>query len=121
MRLGGQDLRYAAVRHVERTLKAPRPAVRAVLVAEARRRGHREPHGAESQTVGADRKGSAPTVAVVSYSRSWKGSGLKLPLPRSPLMSWVFMAYCSTEWATASELTSRALRLMLSNVSQARW
>ena len=65
VRLGGQDRRYAAVRHVERTV-ATRPSARAVLVAEARRRGHREPHRAESQTVGADPKKSAHTVSAVS-------------------------------------------------------
>jgi hypothetical protein len=38
---------------------------------------------------------------------------LKLPLPLTALMAVVFMAYCSTEKATASELALRAKSLLL--------
>ncbi len=48
-------------------------------------------------------------------------TGGKAASPGTPLMSEVFMAYCSTAKPRAWVLTSRACRSTLASVSQARW
>ena len=70
--------------------------------------------------------GITPSVSAMSLLPHDLGANSmlcawKLPLPRSPLIVSVFMAKVKIEAATASLLTSRAVRFTLSNVSHARW